>query len=228
MKPENVKRTLLAIASALFALAACKPNTEQGKHTPTALPFFGNHDLGLVDDGKGGLVPDTLYFTVPYFSFSNQHGEEVTADDYSGHIVIVDFFFTSCPTICPVMSSQMSRLQNLLRKEHLLGDVKLLSHTVDPHNDTPEVLRAYGERLGADFEHWTFLTGEQDELYYQARFGYFLTALPSDTAAGGFFHSDTFVLVDRQGHLRGYYDGTSTQAVDQLFNDLKSLVEPHP
>lgn len=216
-----MEKLLLPVIVSLIALTSCDaPSPEAPQAKTSQLPYFGNHDIALVENEAGDLVADTLYYTIPFFAFTNQDAKETTSEDVEGHIYVADYFFTTCPTICPVMSSQMSRLQGLLAQEALLGEVKLLSHTVDPEHDTPEVLKAYGEMLDADFEHWTFLTGDQEDLYYQARHGYFLTALPSDTAAGGFFHSDTFVLVDRNGHIRGYYDGTSTESVDQLFNDI--------
>lgn len=238
---KNVSRLKLALKTSSFVVAAwlvgCgnpssstqnTTNPGEASSTNATLPFFGDHDVQLIDDGNGALVTDTAYFTVPFFAFINQDSLEITADDYLGHVYVTDYFFTTCPTICPMMSSQLSRLQDLLKSVNVWGDVKLLSHTVDPKNDTPDVLRAYGERLNADFTHWNFVTGTEDELYDQAKFGYFLTALPSDTAAGGFFHSDTFALIDREGRIRGYYDGTSTQEVDQLFSDIQQLVnEPH-
>lgn len=161
---------------------------------------------------------------VPKFVFTNQFGKEVSHRDYEGHYYITDFFFSTCPSICPIMTSQMSRLQALLEKEGMLGDVMLLSHTVDPENDTPEALKAYGEGVNANFEYWNFVTGSQEELYDQARNGYFMTALESDTAAGGFFHSDNFVLIDREFKIKGIYDGTSTASVDELFEQLKKYI----
>jgi protein SCO1/2 len=143
----------------------------------------------------------------------------------AGKVCIVDYFFTHCPTICPIMSSQMARLQAQIAERGLTTEeIVLLSHTVDPKRDNPERLLAYAERIGADTAGWKFLTGQEEDLYDLARNGYFLTALPSDTAAGGFFHSDTFTLVDQAGQIRGYYDGTSTIEVDQLLEDATRLV----
>jgi protein SCO1/2 len=102
-------------------------------------------------------------------------------------------------------------------------EVIFLSHTVDPERDTPERLAAYAAKIGADTARWKFLTGAKADLYAQIQRGYFLTALPSDSAAGGFFHSDSFVLVDGAGKLRGVYDGTSTQEVDQLLSHIEQL-----
>ena len=222
MKKRNAwsGMALLAIASLFFA---CETPEVSGDQEARELPYFGNHDIALVKQDDGSAISTEQYFTVPPFAFTNQSGREVSHRDYEGHIYVVDFFFTTCPTICPVMSSQLSRLQELLKKESLFGEVKLLSHTVDPKNDTPEVLLAYAEKLDADTNHWHFVTGDKLEIYDQAKYGYFMTALESDTAAGGFFHSDTFVLIDENKHIRGYYDGTSTSEVDQLFTDIQLL-----
>jgi len=137
---------------------------------------------------------------------------------------VVDAFFTSCPTICPVISSQLARVHDRLWAEGLENDVRILSHTVDPNNDTPERMHRYGERLGAAPEVWKFLTGPEEELYPLLQEGYLLTALPSDTAAGGFFHSDQILLVDAEGQIRGTYDGTRTAEVDKMLEDLMGLM----
>lgn len=167
--------------------------------------------------------------TVPAFALTSQDGREFSHRDVGDRVRVVDFFFTTCPSICPVMSSQLSRLQPMLRARGITDrEVLFLSHTVDPTRDTPEVLKAYGERLGADFRGWTFLTGPDSIIYDLARNGYLATALPSDTAAGGFFHSDTFTLVDRQGRIRGSYDGTSTQEVNLLADHIVQLLAEEP
>ncbi|MGB1032791.1 MAG: SCO family protein, partial [Flavobacteriales bacterium] len=115
-------------------------------------------------------------FTVPKFSFINQDSTETSHKDYEGSIYVTDFFFTTCPSICPIMSSQMSRLQDMLKAEEVWGEVKLLSHTVNPENDSPAILKAYAERIGADLSNWNFVTGDQETLYDQAKTGYFMTA----------------------------------------------------
>jgi protein SCO1/2 len=119
----------------------------------------------------------------------------------------------------------MSRLQALTKKESLQADVMFLSHTVDPVHDLPDTLKKYGTDLGADFSNWNFVTGSAEEIYWQAENGYMLTAFPSDSAEGGFFHTDKIALIDREMHIRGLYDGTSTKEVDKLFEDLKLLVK---
>lgn len=166
---------------------------------------------------------------VPPFAFTNLDGREYSHRDVGERVRVVDYFFTHCPTICPVMSSQLVRLQAQMRKAGITEDeVVILSHTVDPTRDTPERLLEYATRIGADTAQWKFLTSSEADLYDMARNGYYLTALPSDTAAGGFFHSDVFALIDEQGRIRGYYDGTATEEVDQLLNHLKQLLATKP
>lgn len=161
--------------------------------------------------------------TVPAFAFLGMDSLEFSHRNVGNRLRIVDFFFTRCPTICPLMSSQMARLQHTLRAKDMHHDVLLLSHSVDPEHDRPHRLQAYGDRIGLNPEQWQMVTGEKESIYDMAREGYFLTALESDTAAGGFFHSDLFALVDRAGRIRGYYDGTSTAEVDRLLNDTEQL-----
>ena len=161
--------------------------------------------------------------TIPSFAFTGIDSVEISHRSVEGKVKIVDYFFTHCPTICPIMSSQLARTQQWLKTHDLDKEVTLLSHSVDPMRDTPERLKEYATRLGADTTSWKFLTGDKDELYDQARFGYYLTALQSDTAAGGFFHSDTFVLVDRENRIRGLYDGTSTAEVNAMMTDAAQL-----
>jgi protein SCO1/2 len=211
----------LLLTFVVFTVMSCAkgPSGDPKPNEPmrATLPYVGEKEL----DEKG----DTLYYQVPSFSFINQDSTEISHKNYFGHIYVTDFFFTTCPTICPIMSSQMSRLQGLLQQEGLLGEVLLLSHTVDPAKDSPQALKAYANTIGADLRYWNFVTGSEEELYYQAKNGYMINALPADTAPGGFIHSDNFVLVDRERHIRGYYDGTSTKDVDRLFSDIKYLID---
>lgn len=227
MKNLNKIWVLVVIASCL--VIAC--NTPVGDKPGAAsnelkqLPYIGEHDVEFVKKGDGEIIPDTVYYTIPKFSFTNQDGKEVSHRDYQGKVFVADFFFTTCPSICPMLSSQMSRLQALTKKESLEGDVMFLSHTVDPVHDLPDTLKKYGTELGADFSNWNFVTGSAEEIYWQAENGYMLTAFPSDSADGGFFHTDKIALIDREMHIRGLYDGTSTKEVDKLFEDLKLLVK---
>jgi protein SCO1 len=192
----------------IMALAAKKRAEEFQKNPPIPLPILG-------PEGH----------TIPPFAFTSIDSIEISHRDVEGKIKIVDYFFTHCPTICPLLSSQLSRTQSILNKKSVSSEnVMILSHSVDPNRDTPKRLSEYAEIIGADTSTWKFLTGNKDELYEQARFGYYLTAMQSDTAAGGFFHSDTFVLVDKLDRIRGYYDGTSTYEVDEMISHVIQLL----
>jgi protein SCO1/2 len=188
------------------------------------LPYIGEHDVQFRKLPSGEMVTDTDYYQIPKFSFVNENGRRISQNDYAGKPFVADFFFASCKTICPIMNSQMARVQEMLRKENLLQQIGFLSHTVDPKHDTLPALRAYAQRVGADTSVWHFVTGNAEDIYWQAQEGYMLTAFPSDTADGGFFHTDKLTLVDRNRHIRGYYDGTSTKDVDRLYTDIKKLI----
>ena len=189
--------------------AAIKREKEFKKKIPEPLPILG-------PEGH----------TIPSFAFTTIDSLEVSHRDVAGKIKIVDYFFTHCPTICPLLSSQLSRTQSILRKKSVSNeDVIILSHSVDPLRDTPKRLSEYAENMNADTSGWKFMTGNKTDLYDQARYGYYLTAMESDTAAGGFFHSDTFVLVDKLDRIRGYYDGTSTSEVDEMISHVLQLLD---
>jgi protein SCO1 len=231
MKKRRERKVVSSVLIALLILfSGCEEEIK--KEIPVVapvvhqkLPYFGEHDVELVRNDQGSSIPDTVYYRIPKFSFTNQDNADVSHKNYDGKVFVADFFFTTCKSICPVMSSQMARLQTLIQKENLQNEVMFLSHSVKPLEDTPEVLKNYGNSLGADFSNWNFVTGKPDDIYDQAQQGYMLSAFPSDTADGGVFHTDKFTLIDREMHIRGYYDGTSTKEVNQLFEDLKLLVK---
>lgn len=209
---------LLLLAPALILLYLARAD-----HNFSYLPVYGEKfvEYNTVD---GMEVADTVYHTIPHFSFIDQDSNVVTLPDFDNKILIADFFFTSCPSICPIMTKQMARLQWIL-DDAAYKDVHFLSHTVDPTHDTPSVLKAYGEEQGADFNRWTFVTGEKEAIYEQGFQGYLLNTQEDDMAPGGFLHSQMFVLVDRDRRIRGFYDGTNTQEVDNLVDDVKMLLK---
>jgi protein SCO1/2 len=182
----------------------------------TYLPYIGQREVNAPGD--------TTYFTVPPFHFIDEDGRPFTDKDVEGKVLIVDFFFTRCTSICPKMSAQMQQLQ-LQLNEPKYKDVLFLSHTVDPKHDTPEVLKAYAKRLEADPKRWKFLTGNAPDIYRQGNLGYLLSANADPSAAEQFVHSPQFVLVDKRHHIRGMYDGTSTAAMRDLVTDLNMLIQ---
>ena len=171
------------------------------------------------------------------FSFINQDNKIVTNDSFKGSIYVANFFFTSCPTICPIMTKNMAYLQSELSQ---YNDIRFLSHTVDPKNDSPKQLYYYAKEkmraknINIDLSNWDFVTGGKDKLYDIARV--YLVASPSadELAPGGFIHSEYFVLIDKEGrirsgldrnnNIRGAYDGTNDIQMKDLVNDIKVLM----
>ena len=193
------------------------------EHKFNRLPILGPKETVLVTrDGKS--VIDTVYSTVPPFAFIDRYGRPFTDKDVEGKILVVDFFFTRCGTICPKMGVQMQQLQ-LKLDDAAFKDVVFLSHSVDPEYDTPAVLDAYAHKLQADTARWKFLTGNKADIYLHGSEGYYLAAREDVMAEGGFLHSEQFVLVDKRRHIRGYYDGTTMTGMLAVAADIKMLLK---
>lgn len=227
MEPSGRRRKFLilggitAFVVGLFLFFA--PWLGLAKHRFNYLPFYGPRETVMVQrDGRS--VVDTIYATVPPFSFIDRYGKPFTDRNVEGKILVVDFFFTRCTTICPKMGVQMQQLQ-LKLDDAAYNDVVFLSHTVDPEHDTPEVLDAYARKLQADTARWKFLTGSKADIYLQGAEGYYLAAKEDVLAPEGFLHSDRFVLVDKNRHIRGYYEGTTMAGMNALAADLKMLLK---
>lgn len=206
-----MKQTL-SILAAVVLLASCTSRDP--------LPILGNRVTETrVVDGKE--VVDTIYQTVPDFKLINQDAETVTQELVKNNIYVADFFFTTCPTICPVMKREMIRVHEKFKQR---PDIMMLSHTIDPEHDTVEVLKDYANRLGSDGKQWQFLTGNRDSIYDLAERGYYASAQVDSTEPGGFVHSGGFILVDKNRYVRGIYDGTDPKAVDRLIADIETLI----
>jgi protein SCO1 len=158
---------------------------------------------------------------IPEFSFYTTDSALMGSEQMKGKITIVDFFFTSCPSICPVMSAEMERVQDAFRNEE---KVQIYSISLDPEYDTPEVLAGYASKHAAEKGKWHFLTGSRDETYDLARCGFVLPATHGEDEPEDFVHSDKFVLVDEYGRIRGYYSGTQREGVDELILETKILL----
>ncbi len=174
-------------------------------------------------EDKNGKT-DTTYHTVKDFSFINQDGKVVTQKDLDGSIYVTDFFFTTCHTICPVMSTQMERVYTKYKGNR---EVKFLSHTVDPEIDTVEQLKRYADQHNADSKQWIFVTGDKKGLYDIARTGYFLDAAKGDGGPDDFIHTQNFALIDKDKQIRGYYNGTDPKSVDQMMKDMEMLLKEY-
>jgi len=193
------------------------------KHRFNFLPYYGPKEAVAIER-DGEVVIDTVYHQVPPFSFTDHYGRPFTDKHVEGKIIVADYFFTRCGTICPKMTVQMQQLQ-LKLNDDAFKDVVFLSHTVDPEHDTPEVLREYARRHQADSARWVFLTGPKEDLYLQGSEGYRLAAREEVMEPGGFLHSETFVLVDKERHIRGMYDGTTMKGMNDCASDIKMLLK---
>ena len=166
----------------------------------------------------------SFYGTVPNFELVNQNGQLFGSAELHGKIWIADFIFTTCPGPCPMISTRMGELQKPLEKT----DVHLVSFTVDPKKDTPEVLRSYAENLRAEPGRWDFLTGSQSVIYNLSRNGFKLAVSDGSADTGIPVHSTRVVLVDRHGEIRGYYNVTEPDAVTKLMADTSHLLREQP
>ena len=164
------------------------------------------------------------YGTVPGFQLSNQNGQPFGSAQLARKIWIADFIYTTCPGPCPMISSRMSELQKPLEKT----DVRLVSFSVDPQKDTPEVLRRYAERLQAEPGRWDFLTGPKSAIYKISHDGFKLAVSDGSDVQGIPVHSTRMVLVDRHGQIRGYYDTTEPEAITKLLADTNHLLREQP
>jgi protein SCO1/2 len=203
-----------------LVFSACGNTSDDKKYSENTrgekLPFLGQYKL--IDNGEGGS--DTLYHKVGDFQLVNQDSVEISNEDVEGKIYVADFFFTSCPTICPKMKAQMLRVYDSIQDE---PDVLILSHTIDPEYDTVALLKEFSEQLGVTGDKWHFLTGNKDDIYKLGQSSYMVTAIEDPAEPGGFIHSGAFLLVDRQGHIRGVYDGTDPVEVNDLIQDINKL-----
>jgi protein SCO1/2 len=164
------------------------------------------------------------YGTVPIFQLTNQDGQAFGSAQLRGKIWIADFIYTTCPGPCPMISSRMSELQKPLANT----DVHLVSFTVDPAKDTPEVLRGYAKKLQAQPGRWDFLTGPQPIIYELSRDGFKLAVSDGHDDAGIPVHSTRMILVDRRGNIRGYYDAAEPDAITKLIADATHLLREQP
>ncbi|MEX2594750.1 MAG: SCO family protein [Anditalea sp.] len=192
-----------------------------------ALPYLGNKHTEKsfeIDQTSSDTVyrVDTVYHKIAPFSFYDQEGNLITNEEVEGKVYVADFFFTSCPTICPIMKKQMLRVYESYNHE---PDFKILSHSIDPTYDTVALLKDYSLRLGIeDASTWHFLTGDKERIFEIGQTSYLTTAMEDKNEPGGLLHSGAFVLIDQEGHIRGVYDGTKEEQVDKLIADIPKLI----
>lgn len=201
-----------------FSLWQCNPAPVENEGP---LPILGNFHVNEIEI-EGKILKDTVYHTIADFEFVNQDGDTITNSDVNGKVYVADFFFTTCPTICPIMKKEMLRVYEQY-KDH--SNFKILSHSIDPRHDTQEVLKDYSVKLGIpDASTWNFLTGDSEKIFEIGQTSYLTTAMEDQNEAGGFLHSGAFLLIDQKGRIRGVYDGTKEDQVTKLINDIPKIL----
>jgi protein SCO1/2 len=214
-------KKLIYVALAATLLAACKFNNS----TDRVLPIYGNRHA-VTKTVNGQTVTDTVYQTIPPFKFINQYADSIGDKNLDGKIYVADFFFTSCPSICPIMQRNMLNVYNAFKSD---PEIKILSFTIDPKYDSVKVLKKYADKLGVSGNSWWFLQGNKDTTYKIAQNNFLVAVNQDSTVPGGYVHQGYFVLVDKEKRVRGAYDGTNPQQVGQLITDIKILKsEPDP
>jgi len=179
---------------------------------------FVHQKSGATAESITTLSELAVHQQLPDFSLTNQRGAPFALSDLQDKVWVADFIFTSCATICPPMTIEMARLQD----EFAAKDLHFVSFSVDPERDTPEVLFRYADNYGADGNRWSFLTGQKDAIYQLAQDGFNLAA---GHRGSEILHSTRFVLVDRNQQLRGYYDSRSKAHLQQLRQDIQTLLK---
>ncbi len=171
------------------------------------------------------LVDSTLHYTKKYhkvadFSLVNQNGETITQEDYKDKIYVADFFFTTCLTICPIMTKNMGEVQEAIKDD---PNIMLLSHSVTPQIDTVAQLKRYALEKGVIDSKWNLVTGDKKQIYELARKSYLAVKNDGDGGPFDMIHTENFILVDKEKRIRGFYDGTDREEMDRLLSDIKIL-----
>jgi len=209
----NFFRSYLLLISLFVGVLSCNQLSKK------ELPVYNPSDINpeLVDRA---LQEKNSNHTVSDFELINQNGEVITQENYKDKVYVVDFFFTSCPSICPIMTNNMVKLQNefLNTKE-----VMFLSLSVTPDIDSIPVLRKYATDKGVIDSKWNVTTGKKKHIYELARKSYFAVVEQGDGGLQDFIHTPNFILVDKKKQIRGIYDGTDDDEIERLVNDLKIL-----
>ena len=194
------------------------------------LEYVGPREVETTTNSEGDEVADTAYYTIPEWEYTTQDDSLLTSEDLEGKIYLANFFFTSCPSICPAMNYNVAQVQERFKGYE---DFRIVSFSVDPEHDTVEVLKEYEQKIGATPGRWYFLTGDKREIYKTAE-SYFANAREDSLADGGFLHSENLVLVDwkgrirsgldKYGNIKAVYNGLSVDEINKLKDDIKVLI----
>ncbi|TRZ46253.1 SCO family protein [Robertkochia solimangrovi] len=205
--------TLFLVSAVIISLFydALKPKEVLPVYQPNMV------NATLVDES---IQYQRKYHHIAPFQLINQNGDTITEADYKGKIYVADFFFTTCPTICPIMTDNMVRIQRRIKKD---PEVMLLSHSVTPEIDSVPVLKKYALKKGVDDSKWNLVTGDKKQIYELARKSYLAVETTGDGGPFDMIHTENFVLVDKQGQIRGFYDGTSEEGIEKVLHDIEVL-----
>src|SRR6478609_9119395 len=203
--------SIFSVVTLYLFYSALKPNK--------TLPIFNPADVNpeLVDSTVQYV---SKYHTIADFSFVNQHGKTITQKDYEGKVYVADFFFTTCGSICPKMTTNLVDVQKAIKNN---PKVMLLSHTVFPETDSVPALKAYAKKYGVVDSKWNLVTGDKKEIYTMARKSYLAVKLGRPDQLYDMVHTENFVLVDQKRRVRGFYDGTNKEDVKRLLEDIEFL-----
>ncbi|MEP5256152.1 MAG: SCO family protein [Winogradskyella arenosi] len=185
------------------------------QHLPIYQPGMVSEEL--VDSS---IQHQLKYHTIADFSLTNQNGETITQDNYKDKIYVADFFFTTCPTICPIMTKNMVRVQSAIND---YDDVMLLSHSVTPKIDSVAQLKKYALEKGVDDKKWNLVTGDKKQIYELARKSYLAVKTDGNGDEYDMIHTENFMLIDKKRQIRGFYDGTNPEDIDRLLEDIETL-----
>lgn len=207
-------KKIIGAVAILLLWNACKFNSDK-----KTLPILGNRQT-VTKNVNGNPVTDTIYQTIPAINYINQYGDSITNKKLDGNIYVADFFFTTCPSICPIMQRNMLSVYNAFKNT---DGFKIISYTIDPQYDSVSVLKKYADKLGISGNTWWLLNGGKDQTYKIAKS--YLVSVQDKNPAGQYIHDGYFILIDKQKRIRGTYDGTDPKQVDQLIADIKTLKE---
>lgn len=215
------KSSIFYISVISLFILSCdnKPKEDRDQ---SGLPYIGHHDV-VYEEMEGYQPGDTIFHTVPEFKYLTQDSTYLHSKDISDKIWIAKFFFTHCPTICPPMTSAMKEVNSEL--SDVSNEITFLSFSIDPDRDTPSRLQTYIGRHEITADNWYFLTGDESETHQLGVDGFRIHAEANDASPGGFAHSPNFVLVDKNQHIRGVYDGLDNKERERLINDVRKLLD---
>ncbi len=211
----KIRKTCLCFLcfTTFFTILSCNQNIKK------QLPIYNPSDIdsSVVDKN---IQNDSINHKVADFSLINQNGETITQDNYKDKIYVTDFFFTRCPSICPVMTDNMGKLQSVFKND---TSILFLSISVTPEIDSISVLRDYADKKGVIDSKWNITTGNKRHIYELARKSYFAVLNQGDGGLQDFIHTTNFVLVDKKKRIRGIYDGTDEEEIKNLIDDINIL-----